>query len=120
VDLSGAWRGQLIADSGNAESFNLQRDSADHRLPGQFQLFTTPGGLTAGARLLEASDHLVVVLIGPYLDPEVRQPVVTILEGLHANGAMDGTFHTRRYGDRETVRTGRFTATRIEPVTRAA
>lgn len=47
-DLAGAWRGRLIDDAGRAESFNLHRDDADHRLPGQFHLFTTPDGLVAG------------------------------------------------------------------------
>ena len=119
-DLAGAWHGLLIDAVGNAESFNLQRDARDHRLPGQFQLFSTPDGVMAGARLLEASDRTVVVLVGPYLDPETAIPVVTVLEGAHEAGSMEGTFHTRRHGDRETVRMGRFTATRTGSVTRAA
>ncbi|HEX9563391.1 MAG TPA: hypothetical protein VF981_05455 [Gemmatimonadaceae bacterium] len=119
-DLAGAWRGRLVDAFGNAESFNLQRDSTDHRLPGQFQLFSTPDGLVAGARLLEASQRTCVVLIGPYLDPGAGIPVVTVLEGAHCEGSMEGTFHTRRHGDRETVRMGHFTATRIGSVTRAA
>lgn len=119
-DLSGAWRGRLVDETGATESFALQRDARDHRLPGQFQLFTTPQGVVAGARLLEASDRTVVVLVGPYLDPASGLPVVTVLEGARADGTMEGTFHTRRHGDRETVRTGRFTAMRTGPVTRAA
>jgi hypothetical protein len=74
----------------------------------------------AGARLLEASDRTCVVLVGPYFDPATQATVVTILEGAHEPGWLEGTFCTRQHGDRMVVRTGRFTATRIEPVTRAA
>jgi hypothetical protein len=119
-DLASAWSGRLVDENGRAESFNLQRDGSDHRLPGQFQLFTTPCGLMAGARLLEAGEHTFVVLVGPYLDPNAGIPVVTVLEGAHHQGTMEGTFHTRRHGDRETVAAGRFTATRSTRVTRAA
>lgn len=120
AQLSGAWRGRLVDQGGSAESFNLERDLSDPRLPGQFQLFTTPGGLAAGARLLEAGERTFVMLIGPYLDVATRQSVVTVLEGNLDHGSMDGRFHTRRYGGREVIRQGRFTATRTESVTRAA
>jgi len=119
-DLAGAWRGRLIDDTGRAESFNLHRDDADHRLPGQFHLFSTPDGLVAGARLLEASERSCVVLVGPYLDPATQLTVVTLLEACHEPGWMEGTFCTRHHGDRTVVRTGRFTATHGETVTRAA
>jgi hypothetical protein len=120
VELSGAWRGRLVVEGGTAESFNLERDTADVRLPGQFQLFTTPGGLAAGARLLEAGERTFVLLVGPYLDPASRLAVVTVLEGSLDASGMDGVFHTRRHGGRETVRQGRFSATRTGSVTRAA
>lgn len=61
-----------------------------------------------------------MVLVGPYLDPATQVTVVTILEGALEPGWMEGAFCTRQHGDRTVVRTGRFTATRIEPVTRAA
>jgi hypothetical protein len=120
VELSGAWRGRLVDTCGDAESFNLERDASDPRLPGQFHLFTTPAGLAAGARLLEAGERTFVVLIGPYLDPGSHRAVVTVLEGNLDAGGMGGEFHTRLHGGRETVRQGRFTATRTEKVTRAA
>lgn len=120
VELSGAWRGRLVDQAGTAESFNLERDASDPRLPGQFQLFTTPSGLMAGARLLEASERSFVLLIGPYLDVTIHQSVVTVLEGNLDSGSMEGNFNTRRYGGRDVIRQGRFTATRTETVTRAA
>jgi hypothetical protein len=46
--------------------------------------------------------------------------VFTVLEGTSEPGRLEGAFHTRRYNGRETIRSGRFTATRVEQVSRAA
>jgi hypothetical protein len=67
--LAGSWRGRLTDDHGAAESFNLERESLDHYVPGQVFLFTTPTGIVAGTRLLEAGERSFVALIGPYFDP---------------------------------------------------
>lgn len=117
--LAGSWRGRLQDAQGAAESFNLERESLD-RVPGQVFLFTTPTGVAAGMRLLEAGDRAFVALIGPYFDPAEGAMVVTVLEGTGEPDRLEGTFHTRRYNWRDTIRSGRFTATRVEQVSRAA
>jgi hypothetical protein len=118
--LAGCWRGRMTDARGGAESFNLEREALDHRVPGQVFLFTTPTGIAAGMRLLEASDRSFVALIGPYFDPTEAAMVVTVLEGTCEPGRLTGTFHTRRYNWRDTLRSGQFTAARVEQVSRAA
>jgi hypothetical protein len=118
--LAGSWRGRLTDAHGSAESFNLERESVDHYVPGQVFLFTTPTGIAAGMRLLEAGERSFVGLIGPYFDPVEGAMVVTVLEGTTATGRLTGTFHTRRYNWRTTLRNGHFTATRVEQISRAA
>jgi len=118
--LAGAWRGRLTDARGAAESFNLEREALDHRVPGQVFLYTTPTGIAAGMRLLEANEHTFVALIGPYFDPSESAMVVTVLEGTCEPGRLSGSFHTRRYNWRESLRVGQFSATRVEPVSRAA
>jgi hypothetical protein len=118
--LSGSWRGRLTDDHGSAESFNLEREAVDNIVPGQVFLYTTPTGIAAGMRLLEASEHTFVALIGPYFDPTEAAMVVTVLEGTCEPGRLSGEFHTRRYNWRTTLRSGRFTATRVGQVSRAA
>jgi hypothetical protein len=118
--LAGSWRGRLSDARGGAESFNLEREALDHRVPGQVFLFTTPTGIAAGMRLLEANERTFVALIGPYFDPAEGGMVVTVLEGTCEPGRLSGTFHTRRYNWRDTLRTGHFIAARVEKVSRAA
>lgn len=118
--LSGSWRGRLTEIRGTSESFNLEREPLDHRVPGQVFLYTTPTGIVAGMRLLEANERNFVALIGPYFDPLESGMVVTVLEGNCEQGRLTGTFETRRYNWRETLRSGVFTATRVEKVSRAA
>ena len=118
--LSGSWRGRMTDDHGSAESFNLEREAVDHYVPGQVFLYTTPTGLAAGMRLLEANEHSFVALVGPYFDPTEAAMVVTVLEGTCEPGRLEGEFHTRRYNWRYTLRHGRFTATRAGQVSRAA
>ena len=120
ASLAGSWRGRLTDTHGAAESFNLERESIDHYVPGQIFLFTTPMGIAAGMRLLEASEHAFVGLIGPYFDPAEGTMVVTVLEGTTEPGRLVGTFHTRRYNWRNTIRSGHFNATRVEQISRAA
>ena len=117
--LAGSWLGRLQDAQGAAESFNLEQESLE-RVPGQVFLYTTPTGVAAGMRLLEASDRSFVALIGPYFDPAEGAMVVTVLEGGCEPGRLEGTFHTRRYNWRDTIRSGRFSATRVEKVSRAA
>lgn len=118
--LSGSWRGRLTDARGAAESFNLEREAINHYVPGQVFLYTTPTGVAAGMRLLEASDKAFVALIGPYFDQAEATMVVTVLEGTCEPGRLTGTFHTRRYNWRTTLRSGLFTATRAEQISRAA
>lgn len=118
--LNGSWRGRLTDARGAAESFNLEREAVDHYVPGQVFLYTTPTGVAAGMRLLEAGDKAFVALIGPYFDPTEGAMVVTVLEGTTEPGGLSGTFHTRRYNWRTTLRSGHFTATRVEQISRAA
>ena len=118
--LSGSWLGRMTDDQGSAESFNLEREAVDHYVPGQVFLYTTPTGIAAGMRLLEANEHSFVALIGPYFDPTEAAMVVTVLEGTCEPGRLEGEFHTRRYNWRDTLRHGRFTATRAGQVSRAA
>jgi hypothetical protein len=118
--LNGSWRGRLTDARGAAESFNLEREAVDHYVPGQVFLYTTPTGVAAGMRLLEAGDKAFVALIGPYFDPTEAAMVVTVLEGTTEPGGLSGTFHTRRYNWRTTLRSGHFTATRVEQISRAA
>ena len=118
--LAGSWRGRLTDTQGTAESFNLEREAVDHYVPGQVFLFTTPMGIAAGMRLLEAGERAFVGLIGPYFDPAEGAMVVTVLEGTTEPGRLVGTFHTRRYNWRTTIRSGHFTATRVGKISRAA
>jgi len=50
----------------------------------------------------------------------VATMVVTVLEGTTEPGRLVGTFHTRRYNRRTTLRSGQFTAARADQVSRAA
>ena len=118
--LAGSWRGRLTDAHGAAESFNLEREAVDHYVPGQVFLFTTPTGIAAGMRLLEAGERAFVGLIGPYFDPAEGAMVVTVLEGTTEPGRLVGTFHTRRYNWRTTLRSGHFTAARVGQISRAA
>ena len=118
--LSGSWRGRMTDDRGSAESFNLEREAVETFVPGQVFLYTTPTGVAAGMRLLEANERSFVALIGPYFDPTEAAMVVTVLEGTCEPGRLEGEFHTRRYNWRDTLRHGRFTATRTGQVSRAA
>lgn len=118
--LHGSWRGRLTDDHGEAESFNLECENRDLQVPGQVCLFTTPTGIAAGVRLLEAGERAFVALIGPYFDPAEATMVVTVLEGTCEPGRLSGTFHTRRYSWRDTLRSGDFTATSAEQISRAA
>ena len=118
--LAGSWRGRLMDAHGASDSFNLEREAVDHYVPGQVFLFTTPTGIAAGMRLLEAGERAFVGLIGPYFDPAEGAMVVTVLEGTTEPGRLVGTFHTRRYNWRRTLRSGHFTATRVGQISRAA
>lgn len=118
--LAGSWRGRLTDALGAAESFNLEREAVDFYVPGQVFLFTTPTGIAAGMRLLEAGERAFVGLIGPYFDPVEGAMVVTVLEGTTEPGRLTGTYQTRRYNWRTTLRSGEFTATRVDQISRAA
>lgn len=118
--LAGSWRGRLTDAHGASDSFNLEREAIDHYVPGQVFLFTTPTGIAAGMRLLEAGERAFVGLIGPYFDPAEGAMVVTVLEGTAEPGRLVGTFHTRRYNWRTTLRSGHFTAARVGQISRAA
>jgi hypothetical protein len=90
--LQGSWRGRLTDARGSAESFNLEREAVDHHVPGQVFLFTTPTGIAAGMRLLEAGERAFVALIGPYFDPSEGAMLVTVLEA-YSSGRLWGVPH---------------------------
>ncbi len=119
--LTGNWRGRFIDEDDRIESFTLLRDaSVDAVVAGRFLFFSTPAVAPTGVKLLEANDRAFVALIGPYFDPSQNADVVTVLEGVRQGRAIEGMFHTRLHNWRETIRQGRFVATRAEPTHRAA
>jgi hypothetical protein len=119
--LAGTWRGAFIDESGTIDSFTLLRDaSVDAAVAGRFLFFASPRVAPTGVKLLDANDKAFVALIGPYYDPRENTDVVTVLEGVRSGGEIAGTFYTRTHAWRETVRSGRFNATRVGTVHRAA
>jgi hypothetical protein len=119
--LAGTWRGRFIDDQNATETFTLLRDgSVDAAVAGRFLFFATPRIAPTGVKLLEANDRAFVALIGPYFDPKENADVVTVLEGVRQDATVEGTFYTRLHSWRETIRTGRFVATRADTAHRAA
>jgi hypothetical protein len=119
--LAGNWRGRFSDESGGTESFTLLRDgSVDAAVVGRFLFFAAPGIAPTGVRLLEANDRAFVALIGPYFHPREKAEVMTVLEGVRDGAVIEGVFYTRLHSWRETVRNGRFIATRADHATRAA
>jgi hypothetical protein len=119
--LAGTWRGETIDENGAAEPFTLLRDgSSDASVVGRFLFFATRDVAPTGVKLLEASGATFVALIGPYYDPRVNAEVVTVFEGTRNGAVLEGSFHTRVHGWRDTIRSGRFTATRLGSAHRAA
>jgi hypothetical protein len=111
--LAGTWRGELIDDKGNKEAFTLLRDgSSDAAVAGRFLFFVTRDVAPTGIKLLEASGASFVALIGPYFDPRENGEVV--------GSTVEGTFYSRLHGWRDTIRSGQFTASRVDSVNRAA
>ena len=104
-----------------SEPFTLLRDaSIDAVVAGRFLFFSTPRIAPTGVKLLDANDRAFVALIGPYFDPRENGDVVTVLEGVRNGSTLEGTFYTRLYKWRETLRSGRFVASRVETANRAA
>ena len=119
--LAGSWRGRFIDQNGNIDGFTLLRDgSIDSSVTGRFLFFSSPRVAPTGVRLLDANDRAFVALIGPYFDPKENTDVVTILEGVRHGAELEGTFYTRMNNWRDTVRSGRFRATRADTAHRAA
>lgn len=119
--LAGTWRGRLTDEAGAAESFTLLRDaSVDAVVAGRFLFFSTPSVAPTGVKLLDANDRAFVALVGPYYDPRENADVVTVLEGVRHGAKIEGTYYTRLHNWRETLRSGRFVASRAESANRAA
>ena len=119
--LAGNWRGELIDESGSRESFTFLRDaSIDASVAGRLFFFATRQVPPTGVKLLEASSHAFVALVGPYFCPRENTDVLTVFEGVRRGEQLEGTFYTRVLNWRDAVRSGRFVATRAEVGNRAA
>lgn len=119
--LTGAWRGTLTQDDGATEAFTLLRDgSSDAAVAGRFLFFVTKAVAPTGVKLLEAAGSAFVALVGPYYYPREDREVVTVLEGQRNGGTVEGTFYSRVYGLRDTIRAGHFRAVRTDSADRAA
>ena len=112
-ELSGLWRGRMIADDDSVTPFTLIRDaSIDAAVAGRFLFFTTRDVPPTGVKLLEAAQSTFVALVGPYFDPTENAEVVTVLEGRRVGAEVTGDFGTRLVRGWRRVRSGRFSATR--------
>jgi hypothetical protein len=119
--LVGTWRGELVDEAGVAEAFTLIRDaSSDAAVAGRFLFFVSHDVAPTGVKLLEAANASFVALIGPYYHPREQTEVLTVLEGVRRGARIEGTFHTRLPGWRDSVRMGRFTAIRADGANKAA
>jgi hypothetical protein len=119
--LAGTWRGEMIDEHGAREAFTLLRDaSSDAAVAGRFLFFVTQHVSPTGVKLLEAANASFVALIGPYFHPGEDAEVVTVFEGMRRGADLEGTFHTRLPGWRDSIRTGRFIARRADGANKAA
>jgi hypothetical protein len=119
--LAGTWRGELTDDQGSREAFTLLRDgSSDAAVAGRFLFYVSRDIAPTGVRLLEASNASFVALVGPYFDHRENGDVITVFEGVRSGANIEGTFYSRILGQRDTIRAGRFIATRLDTVNRAA
>lgn len=120
--LAGNWRGEMLIDgSGERVPFTLLRDhSSDAAVAGRFLFFATKDVAPTGMKLLEAANAVFVALVGPYYCPRENADVMTVFEGTRSGPHIEGTFYTRVQNWRNTLRSGRFTATRVDSSTRAA
>lgn len=120
--LVGNWRGEMTLDgTGERVPFTLLRDhSNDAAVAGRFLFFATKDVAPTGMKLLEAANATFVALVGPYYCPRENADVLTIFEGTRHGESIEGTFYTRVQNWRNTLRSGRFTATRADSSTRAA
>ncbi|GMV11054.1 MAG: hypothetical protein AMXMBFR55_27880 [Gemmatimonadota bacterium] len=112
--LSGNWRGEMIVDgSGESVPFTLLRDqSSDAAVAGRFLFFATRDVAPTGMKLLEASNAAFVALVGPYFCPRENADVMTVFEGTRTGDRIEGSFYTRVQNWRNTLRSGRFAATK--------
>lgn len=120
--LTGNWRGEMVIDgSGERVPFTLLRDrSSDSAVAGRFLFFATRDVPPTGMKLLEAANAVFVALVGPYYCPRENADVLTVFEGTRSGETIEGTFHTRVQNWRNTLRSGRFSASRADSDTRAA
>jgi hypothetical protein len=120
--LAGNWRGEMLIDgSGERVPFTLLRDhSSDAAVAGRFLFFATKDVAPTGMKLLEAANAVFVALVGPYYCPRENADVMTVFEGTRNGPHIEGTFYTRVQNWRNTLRSGRFSATRADSSTRAA
>jgi len=120
--LTGTWRGEMIIDgSGERVPFTLLRDqTSDAAVAGRFLFFATRDVAPTGMKLLEASNSVFVALVGPYYCPRENADVLTIFEGTRIGQRIEGTFYTRVQNWRNTLRSGRFSASMAGTGSRAA
>jgi hypothetical protein len=119
--LNGTWRGEMIDAEGTTQPFTLLREAShDAAVAGRFLFFVTARVSPTGVKLLEAANASFVALIGPYFDPNEDAEVVTVFEGMRRGAVLEGTFHTRLPGWRDSIRSGRFTARRADGANKAA
>lgn len=113
-ELSGFWRGQLMASDADVSTpFTFIRDaSADASVAGRFLFFSTKDVPPTGVRLLEASQSAFVALVGPYWDSRENAEMVMILEGRRVAERMTGRFNTRFARSSRKGAEGRFVAVR--------
>jgi hypothetical protein len=120
--LAGNWRGEMIIDGSDERvPFTLLRDqSSDAAVAGRFLFFATRDVPPTGMKLLEAANSVFVALVGPYYCPRENADVMTVFEGTRSGEHIEGTFYTRVQNWRNTLRSGRFSASRAGRSTRAA
>jgi hypothetical protein len=93
--------------------FTLLRDHTDDAaVAGRFLFFATRDVPPTGMKLLEAANAVFVSLVGPYYCPRENADVMTVFEGTRTDDRIEGTFYTRVQNWRNTLRSGRFVATR--------
>lgn len=119
--LAGPWRGQMVDEDGNSQVFSLLRnDNTNTSVAGRFLFFVTRDIAPTGVRLLEASSSAFVALVGPVFDPQENAEIVIVFEGRRVGTGLEGAFYTRLFKGGVVIRSGTFSAARVDASFRAA